>query len=327
VYQFLPYLEKAGFVCRIIPCESARSCWENLNDVKKSVFGRIASKIFMAAQVARVMFNAPRYDILFVQRVLVPVRVQKILAMLNRNVVFDFDDALFLNPDSRFVARLDSWIRMSRMVTLENDFTGGYASRFNSNILKVTGPIECNRYRPRESAGSAGRTVIGWIGSHGTARFVKPLEDTMRRLSARHKGLEIHLIGAPEGCLQVDGVAVKRWSLDTEVADLREFDIGIMPLSDDEWSKGKGGYKLLQYMSMGIAPVASAVGINNEIISDGLNGFLIKSDDEWYAKLSALIEDQDMRRSMGREARKTAVERYSYEAYTPVLAEKLERFA
>jgi glycosyltransferase involved in cell wall biosynthesis len=100
-----------------------------------------------------------------------------------------------------------------------------------------------------------------------------------------------------------------------------------MPLSDDEWSKGKGGYKLLQYMSMGIAPVASAVGINNEIISDGLNGFLIKSDDEWYAKLSALIEDQDMRRSMGREARKTAVERYSYEAYTPVLAEKLERFA
>jgi glycosyltransferase involved in cell wall biosynthesis len=106
-------------------------------------------------------------------------------------------------------------------------------------------------------------------------------------------------------------IQVIKWNLNTEIDDLSEIDIGIMPLPDDEWSKGKCGFKGLQYMAMEIPTVMSAVGVNKEIIEDGSNGFLASTENEWIEKLSLLIESKELRNKFGVNGRKTVVEKYS----------------
>ena len=112
--------------------------------------------------------------------------------------------------------------------------------------------------------------------------------------------------------------------METEVADLQSFDIGIMPLPDNEWTRGKGGYKLLQYMAVGVPCVASPVGINKELIRDGENGFLATTEEEWYEKLSLLIDNPELRREMGRRGRAYVVRNHSFEAAAPKLISALK---
>lgn len=324
VYQFVPYLEKAGFQCRIIPYESKRSCWENLNHAKKSIFSKVLNKLYSYLQILRFISLASRHDILFIQRVLIPIGLQKFIRRINDNIFFDFDDALYLNPEKKFVRRLDNLIKESKAVFLENEFTKEYSSRLNKNIFVITGPIEVNRYLPNARGGAKSKVVIGWIGSFGTAEFIKSLKEVLRALSDKYENIDIHLIGAPNLDLGLRNMSTREWSLETEVSELQDFDIGIMPLLDNDWSRGKGGYKILQYMSIGIPPVASAIGVNTEIIKDGVNGFLVNGRKEWVDKLSILIENPELRRRMGNEARRTAVERYSYEANSPTLIAALK---
>jgi len=104
------------------------------------------------------------------------------------------------------------------------------------------------------------------------------------------------------------------WNCDSEIEDLSEIDIGIMPLPDDEWAKGKCGFKGLQYMAMEIPTVMSAVGVNREIIEEGVNGFLASTEEEWIDKLSLLIESEELRRNIGMEGRKTVIEKYSVDS-------------
>jgi len=116
-----------------------------------------------------------------------------------------------------------------------------------------------------------------------------------------------------------------KWSLDTELAEMSEFDIGIMPLPDDEWAKGKCGLKALQYMAMGIPCVASPVGVNTEIIQDGVNGFLAKDEKEWIEKLSLLIKNSELRQRLGKAGRKTVEERYSVKVWAPRYVEIIKK--
>jgi len=118
---------------------------------------------------------------------------------------------------------------------------------------------------------------------------------------------------------------IKEWGLDAEVGDLQDFDIGIMPLPNDEWSRGEGGYKLLQYMAVGIPCVASPVGINSALIKEGVNGYLANSEDQWYQKLEVLIKNRTLRESMGASGRNIVEERYSLEVSAPKLIEFIEK--
>jgi glycosyltransferase involved in cell wall biosynthesis len=110
------------------------------------------------------------------------------------------------------------------------------------------------------------------------------------------------------------------WRLDTEVEDLRAFDVGLMPLSDDEWSRGKCGLKALQYMALGIPAVVSPVGVNTTIVRDGVNGFYASTEEEWIDRIALLLEDEPLRRSLGEEARRTVEESYSARAHVPRVA-------
>ncbi|MCK4816159.1 glycosyltransferase family 4 protein, partial [bacterium] len=168
------------------------------------------------------------------------------------------------------------------------------------------------------------KVVIGWIGSSSTTPYLSILFPVFRRLCRTHPNAYIKLIGATP--INIPDVRVKQvdWDLETEVEELQEFDIGIMPLPDNEWTRGKGGYKLLQYMAVGIPCVASPVGINKELIRDGENGFLATTEEEWYEKLSLLIENPEIRKRMGLRERDFVVKNYSFEVAAPKLISVLK---
>src|SRR5262249_10552953 len=145
----------------------------------------------------------------------------------------------------------------------------------------------------------------------------------LRRLAATDRFV-LRLSGTIE-TVRVEGVTavVEPWSVDREVELFNTCDIGVYPLPDDEWARGKCGFKAIQFMACGVPVVAAAVGVNREIIRDGVNGFLASSDDEWTAKLQRLIADDDLRRRIGEAGRRTIEERYSLAVNAPRLASLL----
>jgi glycosyltransferase involved in cell wall biosynthesis len=278
---------------------------------------------------------SPFYDVVFLQKVPLNVKGFNILKLLKKKMVFDFDDAIYTTipgfTDSDFGIKSELANRMKNilstdklLVVLENKITKQFAEQYNKNILVITGPIDTERYFPAKKGMDNDRVVIGWIGSSSTTPYLSILFPVFRRLCRTHPDAYIKLIGAAP--INIPDVRVKQvdWDLETEVEELQEFDIGIMPLPDDEWTRGKGGYKLLQYMAVGIPCVASPVGINKDLIKDGENGFLSATEEEWYEKLSLLIDNPEIRKKMGLRERDFVVKNYSFEVAAPKLISVLK---
>ena len=265
---------------------------------------------------------APRYHVVFVQRAFFSAPVPRLLRLFSRKVIFDFDDAIFTTeaPEEDWMARLRTWhhsrslagmLRASSRVIVENTYTASYAERFCPHVSIITGPIDTERYSPGSAGEEDDRVVLGWIGSYTSAPYLELIREPLAELGARHRHIRLCLIG--EGGFDTDALPTewRPWSLETEVRDLGRVDIGLMPLPDDPWTRGKGGYKLLQYLSMGIPAVSSPVGINTEIIEDGVSGFCASSHDEWVFCLDRLIRDRALRVRMGGAGRARMEARYS----------------
>jgi len=152
--------------------------------------------------------------------------------------------------------------------------------------------------------------IIGWTGSHSTLKYIKEVEQVLLEIGREFPNVKMVIIADQRPQLLFPFIFIP-WNIQTEVKDLMQLDVGIMPLPDDEWSKGKCGFKILQYMALSIPAVASAVGSNKEIIEHGKNGFLVSNDDEWKSALVSLIQDSALRRKMGEEGRKKVMEQYS----------------
>ena len=176
------------------------------------------------------------------------------------------------------------------------------------SIIPTT--IDTETYTPKDDSMICGRPVIGWSGSLTTLKHLRTVISPLQQLG---KFLDFRLKVLGNEDFPIAGIEVesKGWDRDSEVPDLHSFDIGIMPLPDDAWSRGKCGLKALQYMALGIPTVASPVGVNSEIIEEGKNGVLATSEQEWVEKLSLLLSDEALRERLSREGRKTVEEQYS----------------
>ena len=155
---------------------------------------------------------------------------------------------------------------------------------------------------------------MGWIGTRGNLKYLENLLEVLKKIEKNFPNVRFLVVCDQSSSLlekQLKGYHFIRWSKEKEVANFHKIDIGLMPLADDEWTRGKCGFKLLQYMSCGIASVASPVGVNKTIVQDGVNGFLAKNDEEWFLKLSQLIQDEKLREKMGKKARQTIIKKYS----------------
>lgn len=327
VFQYLPHLKQFGYEYKVIKYESGNLAWIVGNVNTNHLFGKL---IYFALIKINLLFDylhrkinllvfvnkITDFDVVFIQKVLLPVKYHKYLKL--KPLVFDFDDALYAD-DFYAKSLFDRTLKISNLVVLENNETASYVKKFHNNILKITGPIDCDRYKP-SAKDKTNKFCIGWIGSSSTTKFIRIIEEPLRKLNSKYPGLILFkCIGAinyfPDG---IDVQCVK-WSLDSEFEELETFDVGVMPLFDDEFTRGKGGYKLLQYMAMGIPSVCSPVGINSEIIVNGVNGFNANSENEWFDFLELLFLDLSLRKNLGENSRGIALKKYSFNYYTNIL--------
>ena len=244
-------------------------------------------------------------------------------------IVFDFDDAIFHSYKSpsngyltylKFPGKTGEICRLSTHIMAGNQYLADYSREFNRHVSIVPTTIDTDKYQLVERPLDPKPLTIGWSGSFSTIQHLDTLRDVLQEL-ARYESFRLRVIGTP--AYEIDGVDVEpiQWKAETEVEDLSEIDIGIMPLPVDNWSKGKCGLKALQYMALGIPTVCSPVGVNSTIIEAGVNGFLAGSRNEWLEKLRLLMHEPELRQKIGAAGRRTVEREYSAQVVAPKVLE------
>jgi glycosyltransferase involved in cell wall biosynthesis len=319
IEQWEPLLRERGVEITYKPFES-----KELNAVLYQP-GRMPEKLRLVAEALKRRAGDVRaargFDAVYLLReaaLLGPPLFERWLRRAGVPYVFDFDDAVFVpyvSPSNgylsylKFPGKTRAICRMAAHVMAGNSYLADYARAVNDRVTIIPTTIDTGKYTVEPRAGNE-VPVIGWSGSHSTAQHLATLDGALRRLAERERFC-LRVIGAPG--FKIEGVDVEAlpWRSATEVADLRPFDIGIMPLPDDQWSRGKCGLKALQYMALGVPTVCSPVGVNTEIIRDGENGLLASTDDEWVEKLAGLLRSPEQRARLGRAGRETVETGYS----------------
>jgi glycosyltransferase involved in cell wall biosynthesis len=333
--QYMTYLEKNGFECTLSPLiatpDEDKSFYMRGNYTKKVLLG-----IKLALRRIRDVIHANEYDIIVIAREAFftgSTIFERALSRRTGKIIFDFDDSIWLNVisnNNRFFSSLKDGLKTARIIRLSdkvfagNEFLANYAKKFNDNVVIIPTTIDTDAYQPVYYTNK--KTVtIGWSGSVSTIEHFEFAIPTLRMLKDKYKErIAIKVIGDGnffEPSLNIKGIP---WTSETELDDLREIDIGIMPLPDNEWTWGKCGLKGLQYMALEIPTIMSPVGVNLKIINDGVNGYLANSPEEWVDKISALVEQPDLRSRIGREGRKTVVTKYSVKSMQEVYLQQME---
>ena len=323
--QYIQYLRDNGFDCDISYLIS------EADDRALYAPHRYAAKfgILMKSVAVRLrdVLSAGRYDIVFIFREALMINtaiIERLLAASRAKLVFDFDDAIWLprvseaNGMLAFLrggpSKVPQILRCSDMVLVGNRYLADYASAYNDNVHVVPTTLDTASHAPRPHPPRE-RVCIGWSGSPSTIPYIDGLTPVLTRLKQRFgERIYFKVMGDSRyenPALSVNGVT---WREETEVEDTAELDIGLMPLPDDPWTRGKCGFKALLYMSLAIPAVVSPIGVNADIVQDGVNGLTAITDDEWVAKLSTLIEDAGLREQLGMRGRQTVVEHFSFDS-------------
>ena len=337
--QYFSYLRSKGFECSLSPL---------LNESDDAIFysqGNILKKIRIAIisyfKRKKDLRHSKKYDIVFIQReafMTGSAFFEKSLKRKNVKIVYDFDDAIWLpnisENNKKFEwlknpSKTSELINLADLVIAGSNFLAEYAFRFNKNVEVIPTTIDTS-YHINKNLSKEKRICIGWTGSHTTIPHFELAVPALISLMNKY-GDTIYFKVIGDETYQNDrlGVRGNKWNLQDEIEQLSEINIGIMPLPDDEWAKGKCGLKGLQYMALEIPCVMSPVGVNRAIVTDGVNGFLAGNEAEWIEKISLLIENPELRKKMGHEARKTVEERYSVnsqkERYLSLLQRLIEK--
>lgn len=273
-----------------------------------------------------------QYDILYIHRKLfLPIEFWYIRKKAKK-IVYDFDDALmYKSSSSKNPYSLSRRIRFAYMmkridfVIAGNQFLKSEVLLYNPNIVVIPTSIDLSHYTVKEHFHQEGPITIGWLGSSSTLKYLKTLMPTFENVYQKYPHFQLKIVC--DKFLDDFNVPIikKRWSSDEEEADLKSFDIGVMPLADDLWSRGKCGLKILQYYSVGVPVVCTPVGINREIVEDGVNGFWAQNEDQWEDRLLRLIQEKDLRKEMGLKGRRTAERSYCLDVNGPRILEVLKK--
>jgi glycosyltransferase involved in cell wall biosynthesis len=274
------------------------------------------------------LFRLPFYDGVYIFLYVTPFGppfFEFLTRMLNKNIIYDIDDMVFLKTKSG-INQSFSWLKGRRKmqymmkhakhVITCTDTLDTYARKYNQNTTNISSTINTDTYIPTNRYNNSNQLVIGWSGSHSTSQYLYLLESVLQNISIS-RSVKILVIG--DASFNIDGVELEAisWSENTEVDDLTRIDIGLYPLPDEPWVYGKSGLKALQYMALGIPTVASAVGMNYKVIEDGVSGFLVKNDQEWITTITQLIDDPALRARVGEASRLRVLNTYSVKVNQP----------
>ena len=272
--------------------------------------------------------KARNYDLVYILReaaLLGPAIFERLLYQQRVPFVFDFDDAIFVSYRSpsngylsylKFASKTKTICRLASHVMVGNPYLADYARQVNNNVTVIPTTIDTEKYRVPPPRTDSGPIVIGWTGSYSTVQHLDTLRGALKKLAQTEK-FRLRVIGTPSYELAPVDVEAMQWRAATELEDLCAIDIGVMPLPDDNWSKGKCGLKALQFMALGIPTICSPVGVNTDIIQDDENGFLAGTEDEWVEKLTRLLRSAELRRRLGDAGRATVEQEYSAATQAP----------
>ena len=341
-YQYFPYLEEAGMQVTVKPffddayLKNFYAGKKNISAVLKSYVRRLG-----------VLFSVFSYDRVVIEKEIfpfLPALAEWMLKRLGIQYIVDYDDAIFhhydqsSNPMIKKILgnKIAKVMRFSGTVVAGNQYLADYAARSGAkNIEIIPTVIDLERYPVKNSdsdlelppnvilSGVEGRAgersasennqkfVVGWIGTKTTfEKHLLPCKDWIKALQNQEPNIRFHIVGITEDMDLGKNVQYIRWTEETEVAEILKMDIGLMPLQDSKWEKGKCAYKLIQYAACGIPGVASDVGMNREVTVPGETGILASADEEWIQAIKTLKSNTELRHQMGRNARKKVEERY-----------------
>ena len=314
VYQLLPHLRAHGLDCVVSPGlddDAYRRLYQTAGG------SRLAAFTAIRRQRRQDLQRVPDFDLVWIQKGIFPGLTASFERQIaaRRPVVFDFDDAIWLprqggNPILRRLHRegtVQEILRRATAVIAGNEFLAYYAHQFAGNVTAVPSAVEMARYR--RGAG----TTVGWIGSRSTLPYLRPLAPVFQEL-----GITARVIAAGTPDFPSD---FRPWQMETEVDDLASLGIGVAPLPDNQWERGKCGVKILQYMASGLPVVASPAGVQRELVRDGVTGFHATTPDEWRDRLRQLLADAALRQRLGDAGRELVAQYYD----VPVAASRVAK--
>jgi len=328
IEQYFKFLNEQNFKCNLSPLFNSKEVkilYSQGQFIKKILL--IIKSIFIRYKDLKKVKKG-HYDLIYIYRdalLIKSIFFEKKFKKTNTPIVYDFDDAIWL-PDVSDANKKFAWLKnpnktkkiieLSDLIITGNKYLANYAKQFNKNTIIIPTTVNTEQYKASDKTKDNNKpVVIGWLGSLTTIKHLKTVLPALKRLKQKYQDkIDFSFIGDGNFFDHDLDVSGKWWNPETELKDLSKFDIGIMPLPDDKWSKGKCGLKGLLYMSISIPAIISPVGVNVEIIDDGINGMLASTEDEWIEKISMLIDSEELRKTLGEAGRKTVIEKYSFEA-------------
>ena len=328
-YQYLPYLKGQGIdvtVASLLGDEYIKNLYTGRRVDLLSVIGAYVRRIGC-------LLKSNRFDLLWIEYEILPwlpAWAERILARFGIPYIVDYDDAVFHRYDMhqwRMVRRIlgdkiDKVMHRAALVIAGNKYLADRARRAGARWIEcLPTVVNLETYRPKPHR-KKHVVKFGWIGSPTTAKYLYLVTHALARVCS---DINARLVIVGSGRVQLDGVPteVRTWSEETEVENIQDFDVGIMPMPDDPWTRGKCGYKLIQYMACGRPVVASPVGVNQQIVEDGVNGFLAVTVSDWVRALKTLGNNYELRDHMGKAARAKVESQYSLQVTAPRLADLL----
>lgn len=319
--QYMKFFSQNGFTLITLPFYSKRSY---------SVLyqkGFFLSKIFglVWGYVRRILdlFKLSRTRIVFIHREVTPIGPPifewVIAKILKKKIIYDFDDAIWISQYAQplncfdFVknpAKVNSIIRWSWKVSCGNDYLAKHALKYNKYVFVNPTTVDTDLRYAEVKDQHTSEIIVGWTGSHSTLMYLEVLIPFLEKV---YKKVPFHLMiicDRPPTYMPSFSTFIK-WKEDTEIIDLLNFNIGIMPLIEDPWTEGKCGFKAIQYMALAIPAVVSPVGANKKIVDHGINGYICSSEQEWESALLQLIQNEGLRTEMGLKAKEKIVKHYS----------------
>jgi glycosyltransferase involved in cell wall biosynthesis len=322
--QYLPYLEAKGWQVDVSPLFSGRYL--------HALYGGQSRMVEVIAGYWRrlqALVRAKRYDLIWIEKEafpFLPVLAERLLFSVGVPYVVDYDDALFHRYDrhsnllvrSLLGRKIDAVMRNAALVVAGNGYLAARARAAEARQVEIIATVvDLTRYKVVQS-NSKHPLIVGWVGSPATSLYLRAMALVFESL-ARKQDMRFVALGATEEVVRGLPIEVWPWTEETEVQSIQAFDIGIMPLVDSPWERGKCGYKLIQYMACGKPVIASPVGENIKIVEHGVNGFLADSNEDWLASIRVLKADLSLRKKMGKAGREKVQKEYCLQNSAPKL--------
>lgn len=312
--QYYPALQQAGIQYEIAPFLDDKT-WQILykpGHKLAKVMGILGG--FLRRKL--LMFRVRKFDYVFLHREAAPIGppiFEWFMAkVLGAKIIYDFDDAIWLpntSEHNKIAAKLkwhhkvDSICKWAYKVSCGNEYLCNYARQYNSHVVLNPTTIDTVNLHNQLKNQHTDKVVIGWTGTHSTVEYLNELVPVLQKLE-QECSFEFRVISNRPPDFELKSLVYIPWNKDTEIADLLQFNFGIMPLTDDKWAQGKCGFKALQYMSLGMPAVVSPVGVNTRIVTDGVDGYLCITPAQWESALRQLVTNETLRAQMGEAARR-----------------------